>query len=227
MTSNNIIEKPHKLFPLLWVTGILIAACVLLFYFLQSSQEFYYFYREQQQIFLFENDYILKLLKPIGGFAAMVGQWLVQFFVLPYMGAVISTLLSLMAAIFLGLTLRKLDQKNLWWISLTFLPLFLYIRKSQEDLHAPAASDPDAFYLIVLRGAGVPASERESKPVFLLQSFPDRIYAEKADKVFPVLSVDSFVGKRLYRVRITGRKYFIVLGHDPVLTPVNIIGVGL
>ncbi len=126
MTSNNIIEKPHKLFPLLWVTGILIAVCVLLFYFLQSSQEFYYFYREQQQIFLSENDYILNLLKPIGGFAAMVGQWLVQFFVLPYMGAVISTLLSLMAAIFLGLTLRKLDQKNLWWISLTFLPFFLY-----------------------------------------------------------------------------------------------------
>ena len=114
------------MFPLLWVTGILIAACVLLFYLLQNTQEFYYFYREQQQIFLYDNDYILDLLKPIGGFAAMVGQWLVQFFVLPYMGALISSLLSLMGAVFLWLTLRKLDKGNLWWFSLAFLPFFLY-----------------------------------------------------------------------------------------------------
>ena len=125
MNSNNI-GKTQKLFPLLWVSGILIAACLLLFYFLQSSQEFIYFYREQQQIFLYDNDYLLKLLKPIGGFAVMAGQWLVQFFVLPYMGALISTLLTLMGAIFLGLSLRKLDQKNLWWMPLVFLPFFLY-----------------------------------------------------------------------------------------------------
>ena len=125
MNSNNI-EKPKKLFPLLWVSGILIVVCLLLFYFLQSSQEFIYYYREQQQIFLYDNDYLLKLLKPIGGFAVMAGQWLVQFFVLPYMGALISTLLTLIAAIFLGLSLKKLDQKNLWWIPLVFLPFFLY-----------------------------------------------------------------------------------------------------
>ena len=124
--KSNIIGRSVRLSPLIWVSGILIAACLLLFYFLQSSQEFIYFYREQQQIFLYDNDYLLKLLKPIGGFAVLAGQWLVQFFVLPYMGALISTLLTLMGAIFLGLSLRKSDPKNFWWIPMAILPFFLY-----------------------------------------------------------------------------------------------------
>ena len=44
-------------------------------------------------------------------------------------------------------------------LSQFFLPLFLNIRKSQKDLHVPAASDPYAFDLIILRSTGVSASE--------------------------------------------------------------------
>ena len=118
---------------LLLTIGMLIAVCLLLYFILEGTQKFVYYYREQQQIFLFDRTYILGLLKPIGGLAVMVGQWLVQFFVLPHAGAWISTLLSLIFAFFIFLGLRKLDAHGCWWVPLVFIPVFLYNICLQES----------------------------------------------------------------------------------------------
>lgn len=125
-------DKSSKL-RLLLTVGMLIAVCLLLYSILESTQRFVYYYREQQQIFLFDRAYILGLLKPIGGLAVMVGQWLVQFFVLPHTGAWISTLLSLVFASFIFLSLRKLDAHGCWWVPLVFIPVLLYNICLQEN----------------------------------------------------------------------------------------------
>ncbi len=105
---------------------IFLGICILQYFFLQQMQEFTYFYREQQQIFLFDSEYIQGLLKPIGGFATLAGQWLVQFFVLPHVGAMVSAGLTLLAALFTWLTMRKLNNHSFWLSSLAFLPALLY-----------------------------------------------------------------------------------------------------
>jgi len=110
----------------LWAGCILLVGAVLLYLFLQSTQEFNFFYREQQQIFLYERDYVLDLLTPIGGFAALAGQWLVQFFVLPKMGALLSTLLCLVGAAFLALALNRLYEGSWWLAPLAWMPLVCY-----------------------------------------------------------------------------------------------------
>ena len=82
---------------------------LLLFFGWQGTQEFTYFYREQQQIFLFDRDFIFDRLTSIGGFASLAAQWLVQFFVLPKVGAMVTALLCVLGMAFLILTLKKLN----------------------------------------------------------------------------------------------------------------------
>lgn len=101
------------------------ASLVFLFFYLNASQEFSYYYREQQQIFLYDSSYISDLLKPIGGVVALVSQWLVQFFVLPKVGALVSTLLSALSALFLWLAFRRRLQST-WLMPLFLLPAFLF-----------------------------------------------------------------------------------------------------
>ena len=104
---------------------LLILVCVLLFLFLDHTQAFVYYYREQHQIFLLEQDYSLSLLKQVGGFALLLSQWLVQFFVLPHVGALISTLLCLFSAVFFFLSFKNFLRINGWFLLLMLLlPVF-------------------------------------------------------------------------------------------------------
>jgi len=58
--------------------------------------------------------------------AVLISQWLVQFFVLPYMGAFVSTLLCLLTAVFLILSTRVLSNNVKWFLPLVFLPPVLF-----------------------------------------------------------------------------------------------------
>ena len=60
-----------------------------LFAFLQMCFEYHFYYIEQSQLFLFSEAYIRnKLLLP-GGFSMLVAEFLVQFFIRPYVGALV------------------------------------------------------------------------------------------------------------------------------------------
>lgn len=64
-----------------------------LFAFLQMCFEYYFYYIEQSQLFLFSEAYIRnKLLLP-GGFSMLVAEFLVQFFIRPYVGALVTAAL--------------------------------------------------------------------------------------------------------------------------------------
>jgi len=103
-----------------------VLVCLFILYLLQDMQEYVFFYREQQQIFLYDAAYIKDLVSPIGGCAALVGQWLVQFFVLPHVGALVTAGLCLIAAVFLWLSMRKLSQGAVWPAVLAVVPVALY-----------------------------------------------------------------------------------------------------
>jgi len=105
---------------------LLVLIGIIWMLYLQHTQAFNYFYREQQQIFLNDFDYVVSLLKPMGGLVLIVSQWLVQFFVEPYMGALITTLLCLFIAVFLILLVDIYKQQHWWLMPLAFLPPMLY-----------------------------------------------------------------------------------------------------
>ena len=64
-----------------------------LFAFLQTRFEYHFYYIEQSQLFLFTEAYIRnKLLLP-GGFSMLVAEFLVQFFIRPYVGALVTAVL--------------------------------------------------------------------------------------------------------------------------------------
>ncbi len=107
-------------------TCLLILASVLLFLFLDHTQAFVYYYREQHQLFLLEQDYAFSLLKQVGGFALLASQWVVQFFVFPHVGALISTLLCFISAVFFFLSFKNFIKINGWFLPLMLLPSVLY-----------------------------------------------------------------------------------------------------
>ena len=64
-----------------------------LFAFLQMCFEYHFYYIEQSHLFLFSEAYIRnKLLLP-GGFSMLVAEFLVQFFIRPYVGALVTAVL--------------------------------------------------------------------------------------------------------------------------------------
>ena len=64
-----------------------------LFAFLQTRFEYHFYYIEQSQLFLVTEAYIRnKLLLP-GGFSMLVAEFLVQFFIRPYVGALVTAAL--------------------------------------------------------------------------------------------------------------------------------------
>lgn len=109
---------------------------VALYLYLERTQAFVYYYREQQQVFLNDIDYMLSLLRPIGGFALLASQWLVQFFVLSHMGAAVSALLCLVSAAFICFALRAFMKHYWWFLPLACIPSMTYCL-SLSDIMVP------------------------------------------------------------------------------------------
>lgn len=100
--------------------------CGIIFaFYLHASQEPLLMYREQQQIFLWDGDYVAGLLSQTGGFATLASQFLVQFFHLPWAGAIITALLTTITGIFLWHSIYKLNINITWW-PLPFLVAYLH-----------------------------------------------------------------------------------------------------
>ena len=81
-------------------------------------------YREQQQIFLWDGDYIANLLSQIGGLSTLLSQYLVQYFLTPWTGALITAGIIALSALFLWLSLQRLSD-SFAWVPLAWLPSFL------------------------------------------------------------------------------------------------------
>ena len=110
--------KKYIVVPLLLLSSLLYA------YYLHQGQEPMLMYREQQQIFLWDADYIAGLLRQIGGLGTLMSQFLVQYFLTPWHGALITTTLVGLTALFCWLTIRRIND-GICWAPLSWLPAFL------------------------------------------------------------------------------------------------------
>lgn len=80
-------------------TIVLLIVFIALFLLLQFTSAYHFFYIEQNQLFLYSSAFAYNVIADVGGFATYVSVFLLQFFILPYGGALIcSALLTLVIA---------------------------------------------------------------------------------------------------------------------------------
>ena len=101
-----------------------IASC--LFFFLQKEYAYYFFYIEQCQLFSFTLDSLSKSLHQIQGFTFYIAKFITQFYRLPYIGAIGTTLLFLIGSLTSYLILKKLYPPFNYYITAT-LPMILLL----------------------------------------------------------------------------------------------------
>lgn len=112
--------------PRLLIVFTLSVLCgAILAFYLHHTQEPLLMYREQLQIFLWDGDYVAGLLRQTGGFATLASQFLVQFFHLPWAGAIITALLTTITGVFLWHSIYRLNKNITWW-PLPFLAAYLH-----------------------------------------------------------------------------------------------------
>lgn len=89
--------------------------------FLQVTNSFHFYYIEQLQLFRYAADYWAAQVTEVGGVAALLGEWLTQYFAYPYVGPVVVA--ALLTAIWELTTaiLRQIQPKREPWL-LALLP---------------------------------------------------------------------------------------------------------
>lgn len=124
---------------------------VLLFLLLQTQYAFHFFYIEQNQLFQNTWPYISENLFQVGGLAVVLSESLVQFFMVPYMGALITALLITLAGFLTSLIVRRIAPKvNLLVLSLLPTIALLFI---QFDFNSMAFGT--TAYLITILAFGL------------------------------------------------------------------------
>ncbi len=109
----------EKLPPIaLWsVTGIVAMVCLQVYY------AFHFYYVEQLQLFIHNKTFLSGLLFSFGGLSEIISRWLIQFYIHPYIGASITTLLLLTVAILMQSLAKKINRNA----SALLLPLLTAI----------------------------------------------------------------------------------------------------
>lgn len=90
-----------------WILWLAVTIAILLY--MQLFHKFHFPFIEQQQLFLLDSEYLIdKLLQP-AGVVTLVKEFMLSLFILPYCGAVSSTLLLVLAGILTQLIADKID----------------------------------------------------------------------------------------------------------------------
>lgn len=101
------------------VLSILVGIGVFLFWYVSYPHALSY--QEQYQLFLWTGDYFLERISVPGGLADWLGEFIVQFYYVEWLGAL---LLALLFVILQRLTARLLPKK--WWL-LSIVPVLLVL----------------------------------------------------------------------------------------------------
>ncbi len=96
---------------------------ILLVFFLQITSKFHFFYIEQLQLFQFSGDYLADKISYPGGLSSVIGEFLTQFFITPYLGPIIFA--ALLTGI--GLTMRKTNHPGKRIVSDLLTPRLILI----------------------------------------------------------------------------------------------------
>ncbi|MDR1381609.1 MAG: DUF6057 family protein [Tannerella sp.] len=93
-------------------TVFYVALWLALSVFLQSVFRFHFYHIEQYRLFLYDGAYVFSTLGEIGGFCLLVYEFLVQFFIYPYAGALITSTLLTVAGILVHLLIKRMDRDS-------------------------------------------------------------------------------------------------------------------
>lgn len=108
-------NKNILFFILLWL---------ILSVFLQSVYKFHFYHIEQYQLFLFDNGYVFSTLKKVGGLSLLLYEFLAQFFIYPYAGALITSTLLTVTGFLIHIVLRRIDKDSIFVYLWSLLPVF-------------------------------------------------------------------------------------------------------
>ena len=103
-----------------------IAAFLLLCVHLDMAQRYLFYYREQQQLFVYDFSFFSERYLTHGGLSLFVSQFIIQFFTMPYVGAIVTAAFGVLTAVFLWLTLRKINN-SVYLFPLCFLPVLFQV----------------------------------------------------------------------------------------------------
>lgn len=115
------MQKLQKYIPYVY----LFVLFALLAFQLNSVQQFTFFYREQQQILLWDWDWFVDRYAGVSGVAMFLAHFITQVFYIPWVGAVITALLSVLAIYCLAVSIQPLTQSKLYSFSLASIPVGL------------------------------------------------------------------------------------------------------
>ena len=106
--------------------GILIAwatlfICLALFF--QTYNKFHFFAVENSQLFLNSRDFIISGVSSVGGGASLLSGWIVQFFVLPYAGAILTALLLTLTGLVIFRLLNRMTRPGYLSFVLSIIPI--------------------------------------------------------------------------------------------------------
>ena len=101
---------------------------LVLFFYLQKQLAFHFYYIEQEQLFLWSSSYWTLVMMEPAGLVRLLTEFCVQFFNLPYCGALImSALFTLIGLLTAGIIKCIAPKANLFLLSLLSIVLLLYI----------------------------------------------------------------------------------------------------
>ena len=112
-----------KTFEKLLPIAIWFVVGITLFLLAQNYFEFHFYYAEQLQLFLYNKTFLSDLLFSFGGLSEIICRWLIQFYIYPKIGALITTIFLLSVAILMNRISRKINTD----VSLILLPLLAAI----------------------------------------------------------------------------------------------------
>lgn len=94
--------------------GLFACLTVVLLVLLQQEFRYHFYFIEQNFMFQFSPDYICSGLAIPGGAADLIGEFLIQFFLFPYAGALITTALIALIALLTNAVLRRMNPAYHW-----------------------------------------------------------------------------------------------------------------
>jgi len=113
-----------------WIILCILFLAFYIYFF--SFNKFHLFYLEQTQLFRFSGDYFKPFIEKPGEFIFYVGEFFSQFFVNPYLGAGIVTLLAAAICFLSHLILKKLGIKALIF---SLIPVLLIAALQSNHLY--------------------------------------------------------------------------------------------
>jgi hypothetical protein len=91
---------------------------------LQSVFAFHFYHIEQYQLFLFDRCYVLSSLEDVGGCCRLAGEFLLQFFIYPYAGAMITSAVLTLVSLLTHLLIKRIDKGAAAAFFLSLLPMY-------------------------------------------------------------------------------------------------------